>query len=74
MAEPGVYVHSKGGRYRVLFVAFESTNERAGSRSVVYVSLTTGVIHVRAETEFFEPVLWPDGSHAPRFLLEVGDG
>lgn len=66
-----VYVHHKeGGRYTVLHLVKESTNARAGSIGVVYVSLTTGSIRHRDLTEFIEEVEWPDGVRRPRFVLE----
>lgn len=70
MAEPGSYRHHNGGRYQVLFVALESTNGREDRRTVVYVSLSTGKIRVREETEFDAPVPWPDGRVMPRFVRE----
>lgn len=54
-ANPGVYRHYKGGRYRLLFLAHVSTNGPDDGRIVVvYVSLTTGLIHVRDEVQFHE--------------------
>lgn len=51
-----LYHHYKGGVYRVLFVASESTNARVKPGKpvdlVVYVSLSTGKIHVRDYEEF----------------------
>ena len=51
-----IYRHYKGGLYRVLFNATESTNARVNERRplgvVVYVSLTTGDVHVRDADEF----------------------
>ena len=53
-----VYRHYKGGTYSVLFHAMGSaTNARCGAKDtanvVVYVSLTTGQIHVRDRSEFY---------------------
>jgi hypothetical protein len=52
-----IFRHYKGGKYRVLFHASESTNARAKpdrpADLVVYVSLTTGKIHVREREEFY---------------------
>lgn len=48
----GIYKHFKGGFYRVLFTAQESTNDRAGRAVVVYISLTNGKIHTRDLAEF----------------------
>lgn len=67
---PGVYMHYKGGKYRVLFVAKESTNARSGGKTVVYVSLTNGNIFTRDLSEFTETVKMPDGKEVPRFALE----
>lgn len=50
--QPGLFRHYKGGLYRVLFVAHDSTNVREGGAVVVYLSLTTGRINVRDEAEF----------------------
>ncbi len=63
-----VYEHFKGGRYLVLFIAEESTNNRKGGKVVVYVSLTYGVVKARDVSEFLEPVTWPDGVLRPRFV------
>jgi hypothetical protein len=67
-----IYRHYKGGLYRVLFNATESTNARANPRRklgvVVYVSLSTGVIHVRDAEEFHGEV---DGSPVRRFVEYV---
>ena len=63
-----VYEHFKGGKYLVLFVAEESTNSRTGNKSVVYISLTYGVIKIRELTEFIELVEWSDGTKRPRFV------
>lgn len=66
-----VYVHYKeGSRYTVLHLVKESTNARAGSTGVVYVSLSTGSIRHRDFDEFVEEVEWPDGERRPRFVLE----
>ncbi len=64
MIRPGIYRHHKGGLYRVLFQAIESTNERAGIPVVVYLSMTKGTIHVRTLEEFNRFV---DGTFTPRF-------
>lgn len=65
--EPGVYRHYKGGFFTVLFDATESTNKRAGTRVVVYVSHTTGRVHTRDAAEFLEVVPWPNGEVKARF-------
>ena len=72
--EPGLYLHHKGGRYRVLMLATESTNARVGTPVVVYISLTTGDVHTRDFEEWREPVPWPDGETRPRFAKCVGYG
>lgn len=47
------YRHYKGGLYRVLFIAHDSTNGPDCGRSlVIYVSLSTGRINARTEEEF----------------------
>jgi hypothetical protein len=72
---PGLYVHHKDGRYRVLHIALDSTNARAlpdGSRPqvVVYLSLTTGEICVRDLAEFAAEIWGPaDSGPCPRFRL-----
>lgn len=47
-----LYEHWKGGVYRVLHRAWESTNGRDRVALVVYVSLRHGCINVRTESEF----------------------
>ena len=70
MIVPGIYRHYKGGLYRVLFTAHDSTNgPREGSTVVVYVSLTTGRINVRAADQFVEPVGAVGYASTPRFAL-----
>ena len=63
-----VYIHHKGGKYLVLALADESTNDRKGNKVVVYVSLTYGKIKCRDLREFIEIVKWPDGDMKPRFV------
>lgn len=65
--ELGLHAHFKGGFYSLLMFATDSTNERVGTPVAVYVSLTTGRVHVRALAEFTELVMWPDGQQRPRF-------
>lgn len=69
-----VYSHHKGGRYLVIAVADDSTNDRKGNRLVVYVSLTYGKIKCRDLAEFTELVTWPDGVERPRFVIEAIEG
>ena len=71
MTRPGVYLHHKGGRYSVLFVATDTTNGvNCGRRMVVFVSLMTGEAHTRRETQFHETVrVTAGGSGVPRFKL-----
>lgn len=61
----GLYRHHKGGLYRVLFEASESTNARAGDRVIIYVSLTTGEVHTRLLEEWDEFVDRATGSKVP---------
>ena len=63
-----IYRHYKGGLYRVLFGAQESTNARAGGRVVVYVSLTTGEMHTRDAEEFHGYVEFTDRAPCKRFV------
>lgn len=65
---PGMYVHHKGGRYEVVSVAFDATNERNGNQVVVYVSRADGKTYCRDLLEFTEPTVWPDGETRPRFI------
>ena len=65
---PGIYQHYKGGTYRVLLIATESTNAREGNKAVIYISLKDGLIHYRDLKEFTELVVWPDGGKKPRFI------
>jgi hypothetical protein len=67
---PGIYRHYKGGLYRVLFEAHDSTNGPHEGRSlVVYVSLTTGRINVRASDQFVDSVGVVGYAATPRFAL-----
>lgn len=66
---PGIWVHFKGGRYRVLFTAKDSETE---ADVVVYVSLTKGGVWVRPVAMFTEVVPWPDGTSRSRFVPEEG--
>ena len=68
----GIYRHYKGGLYRVLCTAWESTNGRAREEVVVYVSLGRGVLNVRRRVEFAESVVLDSGEWLPRFEW-VGD-
>ena len=63
--EVGVYLHKKGGKYRVLHV--DATWEETLKPAVVYMSLTDGRVWVRPAASWLEPVRWPDGSIRPRF-------
>lgn len=63
--EPGLYVHSKGGRYRVLFTA---THSETLKPMVVYMSMETGEVWVRPAEMWDEVVEWPDGTHQARFM------
>jgi hypothetical protein len=65
---PGIYQHYKGDKYRVLFVANDSSNSREGNKLVVYVSLKHGTLNCRDLDEFTEVVDWPDGSRKSRFI------
>lgn len=64
MTAPGIYRHRDGGLYRVLGTARDATNGAGEGRSmVVYVSLSTGKLHVREETQFNEELVvtsYPD--------------
>ena len=68
--KPGIYKHYKGGRYLLLHITEESTNNRPGEQGVVYVSLTYGKIKHRKLEEFIEEVEWPDGVRRSRFMSE----
>lgn len=75
MTKLGVYVHhADGARYTVLGVATDSTNGvNCGRRMVVYVSLTTGKLLTRRESQFHEVIKAASGDRVPRFKLEVSD-
>ncbi|MBV9169080.1 MAG: DUF1653 domain-containing protein [Chloroflexi bacterium] len=68
--KPGIYRHWKGGFYRVLFTALDSTNAHERRSLVVYVSLNRdyGSINVRDEEEFHEMTDVGAGLRAPRFV------
>jgi hypothetical protein len=69
---PGLYRHYKGGYYRVLFIAYESTNGLPRTPKVVYVSLDGGAaygrINVREVAEFNSDVTSPGGFMEKRFF------
>lgn len=75
MVTQGVYRHYKGGLYRLLFIAKDSTNNSptANEDVAVYVSLSEGGrVSVRLLREFDERVAVPCGDggephHVPRF-------
>ena len=70
MTKLGIYVHHKGGRYRVLFTARVSTNgPDEGKSVVVYVSLTKGTLHVRDESQFHDELPALEGGVIQRFRL-----
>lgn len=69
MTVPGIYLHYKGGLYRVLFTAKMSSNGFARENLVVYVSLEKGSINVRHETEFHEPIDIDPTLRVPRFRM-----
>lgn len=73
VTKAGIYLHHKGGKYRVLGGATISTNgNEEGKNVVVYISLTTGRMHVRDEREFHEELRVPsDGgfSFTKRFKI-----
>jgi hypothetical protein len=76
MTKPGIYKHVKGGMYRVLFCARQSTNgPDEGKLVVVYMDLKHGGLHVRDEIQFHEKVLAPPalgfnpGVEVPRFTF-----
>jgi hypothetical protein len=65
--KPGKYVHFKGGRYRVLFTAFDSETEKP---VVVYLNAKNQA-WVRPEAMWNELTdKWPDGIRRPRFIPE----
>ena len=66
----GVYKHYKGVLYRVLMVGLESTNGRTRDRLVIYISDAQHNVCVRKESEFLEPIKWPDGVVRPRFHFQ----
>lgn len=79
MTKPGIYKHVKGGLYRVLFSARQSTNgPDEGKLVVIYICLKYGSLNVRDEEQFNEKVLAPPelgfnpGVEVPRFMF-TGD-
>ncbi len=80
MFRPGFYKHHKGGLYRALFLAHDSTNTspKPGQHLVVYISCApqgehtehTGQLNVRALDEWWELIQWPNGEMKPRFTWE----
>ena len=71
---PGtIYRHYKGGRYIVLHIARDSTNNRDGNKGVVYFSLAKRTVNYRDVSEFTEEIMWPDGVTRPRFIPEEPD-
>ncbi len=81
MTRPGIYRHYKGGMYRVLFTAYNSTNHEASSDYpyvvyVVYISLDPGEhcgqINVREEEEFNEWLEFQPGQRRRQRFEEQG--
>ena len=72
LVRPGVYLHQKGNRYRVIGTALDATNARDGGTVVVYESEDGGARYCRDIAEFVELVTWPDGSVRPRFVPVAG--
>ena len=66
-----LYLHYKGGVYRVLHYAEESTNARAGEQVVVYLSLKYGTVHTRDLSEWVERVE-VNGDSVKRFAKITG--
>lgn len=66
---PGIWVHHKGGRHRVLGTVRNATNAAGYAWMVQYVSLTYGEVFVRDLDEFLELVT-VDGTKVPRFRYE----
>ncbi len=72
---PGIYRYFEGGMYRMLFTASSVVNaSRTKTREevvIVYVSLETGDIWTRPESDWTTIVKWPDGQSRSRFILVV---
>ena len=71
----GPWIHYKGGRYLVAFVA--ETHEHNGDLDVVYISLTHGKVVTRPlrrdsrdQDSWQDMIRWPDGMHRERFVPE----
>jgi len=73
VVEPGLYRHYKGGMYRVLFTAQDSTNGRDLELVVVYLSCKHGTLNTRRQSEFVERVQVDDTDthHWPRRFEKV---
>jgi hypothetical protein len=67
--KPGTYRHFKGGYYKALFLALDTTNDQP---VVVYISLANGNMHTRPLTNWLDRVYYPDDAtnrFVPRFEL-----
>lgn len=70
----GPYRHYKGGFYFVIGVGILDEDGHAdpnAPRQVIYESrqsAKSGLINLRSEAAFIEPIEWPDGVVRPRFV------
>lgn len=54
--------HYRGGLYVILHHAVEATNARAGRGTIVYMSVTTGMIYTRDHSEWSQLINRDTGS------------
>jgi hypothetical protein len=66
IGEGHVYLHHKGGLYRIICLARNEANP--DELRVIYKSIERGYIWDRTVANFSEPVRWPDGEMRARFI------
>jgi hypothetical protein len=66
IGEGHVYLHYKGGLYRIICLARNEADPE--ELRVIYKSLKFGYVWDRTFQNFNEPVRWPDGEMRARFV------
>lgn len=72
----GFYRHHKGGTYFVVGVGIldkDGHGDPKAPRQVAYEStrsVESGLLNLKSEEYFLEPITWPDGVVRPRFVRE----
>lgn len=66
VGEGRVYLHHKGGLYRIICMARDEAEPE--KLLVIYKSIERGYIWCRTFENFNEPVCWPDGELRARFI------